>query len=120
MTNLKKEEKEVQVKKEPIKITITKLKELVESGKTREEIGKEFNLNTAQTSKLLKEANIKVKRKVTPAFILVDEQEETNEESNTLDEQVKESSFIKPSKTTIKKLEKESQEQEATSTENEW
>jgi hypothetical protein len=70
-----------QKKKEPVVITLAKLKELVDAGKTKEEIGKEFNLSASATTKLIKEANntlqaaslpiLKPKRKVVPAFLLI-------------------------------------------------
>lgn len=62
------QEKEVKV---PIEINYDNLKSLVDSGKTKEEIGKAFNLNAFQTSKLMTEAKLRVKKQIKPAFILV-------------------------------------------------
>lgn len=67
------QEKAVKAKKVTVEVTIEKLTELVNEGKTKEEIGSYYNLNTAATTRLLKDAGLKVKftRKVTPAFVLI-------------------------------------------------
>lgn len=73
------------VVKEPVKVTMSNLKTMLDQGKSKEEIGKEFGLNAAQTSKLFKQAKeaglvIKIKRVVKPrpaAFTLVVDEELT-------------------------------------------
>lgn len=69
------------VVKETKEITTTALRALVEAGKTKEEIGAEFGLNAAQTSKLLKNGKdkgikMKIKRVVKPAFVLIEDENE--------------------------------------------
>lgn len=85
-------------KKEPVKLTVPMLQKLVDEGKTKDQIGKQFNLNAAQTTKLFKEAKlkglkIKITRVVKPAFILTDENEVILEENTT--EQIVESVVVK-------------------------
>ena len=57
--------------KKPIEVTLDVLQALVNEGKTKSEIGTHFNLSPVQTARLLKEANLKPKRAVVPAFVLI-------------------------------------------------
>lgn len=74
-------EKEV---KTPVTVTMSNLKALLDEGKSKEEIGKEFGLNAANTTKLFKSAKeaglkIKIKRTVKPrpaAFVLITDENE--------------------------------------------
>lgn len=57
--------------KKPIEITLQALQALVNDGKTKGEIGTHFGLTPIQTAKLLKEAGLKPKRAIIPAFVLI-------------------------------------------------
>ena len=57
--------------KKPVEVNYEVLKALVEEGKTKGDIEKHFGLSPVITAKLLKEANLKPKRAVVPAFVLI-------------------------------------------------
>lgn len=63
----------------PIKVTAKALKDLVESGSTIEEICSAFKdengnpLPTATAKKYLKQCDLKIKKKRTPKFVLVND-----------------------------------------------
>ncbi len=57
--------------KKPVEVSYEVLKALVEEGKTKGDIEKHFGLSPVITAKLLKEANLKPKRAVVPAFVLI-------------------------------------------------
>ncbi len=56
-----------------IQISKKELTELVNSGKKKEEIASKYNLTNAATTRLLKEAGLKIKKNHKPTFSLVDD-----------------------------------------------
>ncbi len=57
--------------KKTVEVSLKALKKLVDEGKSKDEIGEVFGLTPLQMSALLKDAGLKTKRKVIPAFKLV-------------------------------------------------
>jgi transposase len=106
-------EQKEKVKKEPVKITVPMLQKLIDEGKSKEQIGKDFNLNASQTIKLFKAAKekglkIKITRVVKPAFILTDENEivfEVDATENTIEAVISDEEKVKLTK--VKKIKEE-------------
>ena len=71
--------KEAKEKKEPVQILPSKIKEMVEKGKTREDIAKDLGLSKTQTLTLLKELKLNPKRKTNRGFVIVQEETEATE-----------------------------------------
>ena len=59
-------------KKATTEVSKAKLTAMVDSGVKKEQIAECFGLNMAQTTKLLKSANLKIRKFHAPAFTLVD------------------------------------------------
>ena len=53
-------------------VSKAELTSMIESGSKKEQIATYYGLNMAQTSKLLKIANLKIRKFHTPSFTLVD------------------------------------------------
>lgn len=56
----------------PVQISKAALTKLVEEGKKKEEIASHFGLNNAQTTKLLKQAGLTIRKFHKPVFNLID------------------------------------------------
>lgn len=63
---------ETTTKKSTTEVSKAKLTAMVDSGLKKEQIAECFGLNMAQTTKLLKSANLKIRKFHAPAFTLVD------------------------------------------------
>ncbi len=63
---------ETTTKKSATEVSKAKLTAMVDSGLKKEQIAECFGLNMAQTTKLLKSANLKIRKFHAPAFTLVD------------------------------------------------
>ncbi len=91
--------------KKPVEITLEALQALVDAGKTKSEIGTHFGLSPVQTAKLLKEANLKPKRAVVPAFVLIKPTTEATTSAPTEAREVAKTE-VKKEKATKEKVEK--------------
>lgn len=56
-----------------IQISKKELTEMVNSGKKKEEIASKYNLTNAATTRLLKDAGLKIKKTHKPTYTLVDD-----------------------------------------------
>ena len=62
--------------KEPVKIVPSVLKEQVEKGMKKKELANYYNLPMTQMTKVLQQANLKIRKFHEPKFIFVEETEE--------------------------------------------
>jgi len=67
-----------------IQISKKELTEMVNSGKKKEEIASKYNLTNAATTRLLKDAGLKIKKTHKPTFTLVDDTTVVTENASPL------------------------------------
>ncbi len=56
-----------------IQVSKKELTEMVNNGKKKEEIAKHYNLTNAATTRILKEANLKIKKTHKPTYTLIED-----------------------------------------------